>query len=115
MITSFLDTTIRKNAMRGRERKSPLTYKEALEEARMVMYEAGYSGPTNLTSWEPYSGNLAGRESAEKKALEKRISQLEKQLQEARQSSGRRASHEQLRDGGPLQQQGQVLQPDDPR
>ena len=57
MITKFVNYVFVQNSMRGRSLEPPLPYKETLEVAKRVMFEAGHDGMSSVTGVEPYTGN----------------------------------------------------------
>ena len=57
MITKFVNIVFVQNSMRGRSLEPPLPYKETLEVAKRVMFEAGHDGMSSVIGVEPYTGN----------------------------------------------------------
>ena len=57
MITKFVNIVFVQNSMRGRSLEPPLPYKETLEIAKRVMFEAGHDGMSSVIGVEPYTGN----------------------------------------------------------
>ena len=62
MLTKFVNMVFIQNSLMGRSSEPPLPYKEVLEIAKQVMFEAGHDGMLSVVGVEPYTGSRRNQE-----------------------------------------------------